>query len=93
MTETVQLRYRINRKLKQEAEKVLDNLQCDPGSAISMFYQQVIRSRGLPFRPSEFPALDEYGATPADAEAASRAVIRDFSKAKPGQVFEFTGKL
>ena len=68
---TAQLTTRIERRLKKEAEAVLSELGLTPAAAVSMFYAQVVKLRGLPFRPSAFPALGEYGATQADAEAAS----------------------
>ena len=81
-------------ELKKQAEKILKNIGCDPAAAVSMFYAQVIRIGGLPFRPSEFPALDEYGATLQDSDKAEAAVIADFSKKiKTGEFFEFKGKL
>jgi len=33
-----------------------------------MLFTQLVKLRGLPFRPSEFPALEEYGASMADVE-------------------------
>lgn len=81
-------------QLKKQAEEILENIGCDPASAVAMFYAQIVRIGGLPFRPSEFPALDEYGATLEDADKAEAAVISDFSKKiKTGEVFEFKGKL
>lgn len=93
MTDTVQLRYRINRQLKKQAEAILRAVDCDPSVAIAMFYRQIVLHRGLPFRPTEYPALEEYGATVADAEAAADAVVRDFAHARPDETFEFSGRL
>jgi addiction module RelB/DinJ family antitoxin len=91
---TEQLRYRIDRRLKEQAEKILADLGCDPGQAIAMFYSQVVRLRGLPFRPSEFAALEEYGATVADADAAEDAALKELAAdRKAGKVTEFKGKL
>jgi hypothetical protein len=48
----------------------------------------------LPFRPSQFPALDEYGATLAQADAAEASALKEIKAGrKAGKVFEFTGKL
>ena len=89
-----QLRYRVNAGLKKQAEKILENIGCDPANAVAMFYAQIVAIGGLPFRPSEFPVLDEYGATLDDADKAEAAVIADFAKKiKTGEVFEFKGKL
>jgi addiction module RelB/DinJ family antitoxin len=91
---TEQLRYRIDSRLKKEAEKILESIGCDPSNAIAMLYQQIVRLRGLPFRPSEFPALEEYGATLDEAEAAEDAALKELAAdRRAGRVREFKGKL
>ena len=61
---------------------------------VSMFFAQLVKLRGLPCRASEFPALEEYGATLAKAEAAETRRFRELKRdRKAGKVFEFTGKL
>ncbi len=48
--------------------------------------------RGLPFRPSEFPVLEDYGATLAEAEAAEDKALAEIqAERKAGKVFEFNG--
>jgi addiction module RelB/DinJ family antitoxin len=79
---TEQLRYRIDSRLKKKAERVLDELGCDPSAAISMFYAQIVRARALPFRPSEFPALDEYGATVEEAQRRGSKGVKTSSAAQ-----------
>ena len=59
---TEQVRYRIEQRLVREAEKVCDELGLSPSQVVSMTFAQLVRLRALPFRPSEFPALKEYGA-------------------------------
>jgi len=44
------------------------NLGMTPTQAVSMFFAQLVNLGALPFRPSSFPALEEYGATVADAQ-------------------------
>jgi addiction module RelB/DinJ family antitoxin len=56
-----QLRIRIQPRLVKEATQVFDELGITPTTAVSMFFAQVVKVRGVPFRPSEFPALEEYG--------------------------------
>jgi addiction module RelB/DinJ family antitoxin len=91
---TEQLRYRIDSRLKKKAERVLDELGCDPSAAISMFYAQIVRARALPFRPSEFPALDEYGATVEEAQrAVERAKDEIERDRKAGKLVAFKGRL
>ena len=59
-----------------------------------MFFGQMVRLGGLPFRPSTFPALDEYGVTPAQAEATlAKATEYLERERKAGQLIEFKGKL
>ncbi|MBI5383975.1 MAG: type II toxin-antitoxin system RelB/DinJ family antitoxin [Verrucomicrobia bacterium] len=91
---TKQLTARMDRKLKAEAESVFSELGLTPTVAVSMFYAQVVKVRGLPFRPSEFPALEEYGATLADADAAEADALAEIAaERKAGRVVRFTGKL
>jgi addiction module RelB/DinJ family antitoxin len=87
-------RSRIDAGLKREAEAVLKEIGLTPRAALEMFYSQLVKLRALPFRPSAFPVLEEYGATLEQADAAEAAVISDFEKArKAGKTFEFKGKL
>ena len=67
---TEQVRYRIDRALVKQAEKVCNDLGMTPTQAVRMFFTQLVKLGALPFRPSRFPALEEYGATVADAQAA-----------------------
>ena len=60
---TEQIRYRINRDLVEQAERVCEDLGLSPTQAVSLFFAQLVKLGALPFRPSTFPALDEYGAT------------------------------
>ena len=72
---TEQVRYRIEQRLVREAEKVCDELGLSPSQVVSMTFAQLVRLRALPFRPSEFPALEEYGATLAEADAAEALLL------------------
>ena len=49
MSNTTPLSYRIDTKLKNEAETILNELGISPTSAIQMFYKQVIINNGIPF--------------------------------------------
>jgi addiction module RelB/DinJ family antitoxin len=64
---TEQIRLRINRELVKEADQVCRELGITPTAAVSMFFAQMVKLRGLPFRPGGFPALDEYNVTLAQA--------------------------
>ena len=49
MSNTTPLSYRIDTKIKDEAETILNELGISPTSAIQMFYKQVILNNGIPF--------------------------------------------
>ena len=55
---TEQVHYRIDRKLVKRTKKVCADLGITPTQAVSMFFAQVARLGGLPFRPSTSPGLD-----------------------------------
>ena len=91
---TEQVRYRIEQRLVREAEKVCDELGLSPSQVVSMTFAQLVRLRALPFRPSEFPALEAYGATLAEADAAEDRALREIARdRRAGKVVRFTGKL
>ena len=65
-----------------------------PTAAVSMFFAQMVKLRGLPFRPSDFPALDEYGVTLAQATAAEDSALAEIaSLRRAGKLETFMGKL
>ena len=91
---TEQVRYRINRNLVKRAEKVCDDLGMTPTQAVSMFFAQLVKLGALPFRPSSFPALEEYGATVADAQAAEARAREELdADERAGRLVTFKGKL
>lgn len=91
---TEQVRYRINRNLVKRAEKICDDLGMTPTQAVSMFFAQLVKLGALPFRPSNFPALEEYGATVADAQAAEARAREELdADEKAGRLVTFKGKL
>ena len=49
MAKTANLYTRIDPKLKEQAEYILNSLGLPPSSAITMFYTQVVLRQGLPF--------------------------------------------
>lgn len=49
MAKTANLYTRIDTKLKEQAEHILNSLGLLPLSAITMFYKQVVLQQGLPF--------------------------------------------
>ena len=91
---TEQIRLRIERSLLREADEVCREIGVSPSGAVSMFFAQLVKLRGLPFRPSHFPALEEYGATLEQATAAEDAALAEIAAGrKAGKLKKFTGKL
>jgi addiction module RelB/DinJ family antitoxin len=87
-------RSRIDSELKREAESVLDEIGLTPRAALEMFYAQIVKLRGLPFRPSAFPVLEEYGATIEQARRAVDGAIDEIEQdRKAGRAHTFKGKL
>jgi addiction module RelB/DinJ family antitoxin len=91
---TEQIRLRIDKELAEEAHEVCREIGITPTAAVSMFFAQMVKLRGLPFRPSDFPALDEYGVTLAQAMSAEDSALAEIATArKAGRLKLFTGKL
>ncbi|NDB94756.1 MAG: hypothetical protein EBZ78_01120 [Verrucomicrobia bacterium] len=91
---TEQIRLRIDSRLADEAHVVCREIGITPTAAVSMFFSQMVKLRGLPFRPSDFPALEEYGVTLAQATSAEDSALAEIASArKAGRLRTFTGKL
>ena len=91
---TEQIRLRIDSELAEEADQVCREIGITPTAAVSMFFAQMVKLRGLPFRPSDFPALDDYGVTLAQATVAEESALAEIaSSRKTGKLEKFTGKL
>jgi addiction module RelB/DinJ family antitoxin len=91
---TEQIRLRIDSQLAQDAEEVCREIGISPTAAVSMFFAQMVKLRGLPFRPGDFPALDEYGVTLAQATAAEDSALAELeSSSKAGKLKAFAGRL
>ena len=91
---TEQVRYRIDKQLVRDATKVFEAIGVAPSAAVSMFLAQVVNERGLPFRPTEFPALHDYGASLEDASRAQRRARKELAADKKrGRLVEFKGQL
>ena len=66
MANTKAVYARIDSKLKEDAEKILEQVGLTPSAAISMFYKQITMRKGLPFEvrvayepPVDFNKLSE----------------------------------
>jgi addiction module RelB/DinJ family antitoxin len=91
---TEQIRLRIDGQLAAEAGEVCREIGITPTAAVSMFFAQMVKLRGLPFRPSDFPSLDEYGVTLAQATSAEDAVLAEIAASrKTDRLKPFTGAL
>ena len=91
---TEQIRLRIDTDLAEEADEVCREIGITPTAAVSMFFAQMVKLRGLPFRPSDFPALEEYGVTLAQATTAEDSALAEIALSrKAGKLAPFTGKL
>ena len=49
----------IDTNIKERAAQILERMGIDQTTAIDMFFRQVIKETGLPFKQPEKPALDE----------------------------------
>lgn len=82
---TVQIRARIDPKLKQQSEKVLKAIGLDTGAYVSLALTQLVNRRGLPFAVAEPDAgyfAAEYGLTPAQTVKAGAALRREAARAR-----------
>jgi len=87
-------RKRINPRLKRDAQAVLESIGLTHDAALQLYYAQIVNLGGLPFVPSQFPALAEYGATVEDAERAASGAVREVNAdLKSGRAFVFKGTL
>ena len=79
---TEQIRLRIDSELAEEADAVCREIGITPTAAVSMFFAQMVKLRGLPFRPSDFPALDDYGVTLAQATVAEESALAEIASSR-----------
>ena len=91
---TEQIRLRIDSDLAAAADVVCREIGITPTAAVSMFFAQMVKLRGLPFRPSGFPAWEEYGVTLSQATTAEDAALAEIAVSrKAGRLAPFTGRL
>lgn len=91
---TEQIRFRIDGQLVAEAGEVCREIGITPTAAVSMFFTQMVKLRGLPFRPSDFPALDEYAVTLVQATEAEDAALAEIAASREaGRLEPFAGAL
>lgn len=85
---TTRIQHRIDSKLKKEAEEIFEEQGIKPAQAITIFYTEVKRTRGLPFLPSKVPNK-ELAKALRDARAGKDVV--KFKTAK--EAFDFLDQL
>lgn len=91
---TEQVRFRIDRRLAADIIVVCREIGITPTTAVSMFFAQMVKLRGLPFRPSDFPALEEYGVSLPQATAAEDAALAEIAASRRARKLErFSGRL
>jgi addiction module RelB/DinJ family antitoxin len=91
---TEQIRLRIDGQLAAEAGEVCREIGITPTAAVSMFFAQMVKLRGLPFRPSDFPSLNKYGVTLVQATSAEDAALAEIAASrKTARLKPFTGAL
>jgi addiction module RelB/DinJ family antitoxin len=92
---TIQIRARIDHRLKQQSDAVLKGLGLDAGSFVSMALTQLVNRRGLPFAVTESDAAyfaSEYGLTSAQSAKAGAAMRQETARARrTGKLREVTG--
>ena len=76
------IQQRMNPSLKKEAEAILEMQGIKPSQAIILFYTEVRRARGLPFRPTPVSPLEIPNAKLRKdlQEAASGKGIKTFKR-------------
>ena len=82
---TIQLRVRIDSKLKKKSDEVLKRLGLDAGSFVSMALTQLVHHRALPFAVTDSDAhyfASEYEITPAESAKAGRVLRRETTRAR-----------
>jgi len=52
MAKIATVRARVEPRLKEEAEGVLEKLGLNPTAAITLYYQQIVKRHGIPFEVS-----------------------------------------
>ena len=82
---TIQMRSRIDSKLKKKSDEVLKRLGLDAGSFLSMALTQLVNHRGLPFAVTDSDAsyfASEYGIKPTQSAKAGTALRRETTRTR-----------
>lgn len=82
---TIQIRTRIDRKLKKESDSILKSIGLDAGSYVSMALTQLVNRRGIPFgvmEPDEAYFANEYGLTAEESAKAGATMKSETARAR-----------
>jgi addiction module RelB/DinJ family antitoxin len=82
---TVQLRTRLDRKLKEKSEALLKSLGLDSATFFAMSLAQLVNRRGLPFAVTESDEeyfQNEYGLNVSEAAKAGRRMKSETARAR-----------
>ena len=74
MSETTNLSIRIDRGLKDEADRIFSMLGMNLTTAITIFVRQAVRQKKIPFEISLYPEKDNISIAMRDAMAASERI-------------------
>ena len=81
MTQDARISSRIDRDLKDQAEAILTELGIKSSQAISMFYSQIVKHRGIPFE-LKIPNEETIAAVEELISPKSRKNAKSFSSVK-----------
>ncbi len=85
---------RLDRELVEEAHQVCREIGITPTAAVSLFFAQMVKVRGLAFRPSNFPALEQCEVTLAQATATKDFALAEIAASREaGMLEKFAGRL
>ena len=81
-------------KLVSDATDICREMGLTPTTAVPMFFAQMVKFRALPFRPSDFPTLDEYGVTLQQATLAEESALEEIAQDRAsGRLKAFHGQI
>ena len=74
MADTTNLSIRIDRDLKEEADRVFNELGMNLTTAITVFVRQAVRQKKIPFEIALYPENESKGSTMKNAIAATERI-------------------
>ena len=74
MADTTNLSIRIDRELKEEADRIFNELGMNLTTAITVFVRQAVRQKKIPFEIALYPEIESKGITMKKAIAATERI-------------------